>query len=97
MENIFDIFNRKKVAYVAKNTTNGFTICATLHFKESELHNQKHIVLVGHNMFVDASEQNKVKLKWQTVSIFELCISVECNTPYPYTTIEISSNILRKS
>ena len=95
MESIFDIFNHKKVSYVTKSTTDGFTICANLRFMASELHDPNNVVLVCPNMFVDASEKNKIKLKRQTISIFELYISVERNTPYPDTTIEISSNILR--
>lgn len=95
MDNLLDLINHKYATYSVNNGANGFTFHTSLHFKESELYDQQHVLYVSDHTFADVSKSGVIALKKQTISLVKLSITAKSSKLYPHTTIRITSNILR--
>jgi len=95
MENLFDFIGHKNVTYSVHNSETGFTIYASLHFKESNLYDQQHVLYINDQTFADISKTRTIVLKKQTTLSVSLAITSEVGPTYPLTRIKVSSDLLR--
>jgi len=97
MDTLFDLINHKDTVYSVNNTINGFSIHTSLHFRESELYDQRHVLHIDDKTFVDLSKPNTIKLRRQTICMIGLSITANIGTECPHVTIKIHSDIARNA
>jgi hypothetical protein len=95
MDTPFDLINHKDAVYYVTNTTNGFSINTALHFKESELYDQQHILHINDKAFVDLSQPNTIRLRKQTICMVGLSITASAGVDHPHVTIKFYGDIAK--
>ena len=97
MDTLFDLINHKDAVYSVSNTTNGFSIHTSLHFRESDLYDQRHILHIDDKAFVDLSKPNTIKLRRQTICMIGLSISANAGAEHPNVTIKIHGDVAKNA
>jgi len=92
-ETFLDFINLRDVEFSANNNQNGFSLCASLKFKESEKYNPQDILHINNERFVDNSLKGKIVLRVEAITDIALRFRVvKTDAMHPHIIMEFNSS-----